>query len=123
VTYGPIADSVFEIQPPAGTKVQELKLDEHSAQQPQPGSTSNETHVTTHGQGITAVHVLETPEEAGSKTPGQLEDLPKVDINGTQASELRTELGTILTFARGGVRYVVAGAVAPGPVEALARGL
>ncbi|MEA2216085.1 MAG: hypothetical protein QOK19_1646, partial [Solirubrobacteraceae bacterium] len=39
------------------------------------------------------------------------------------ASELRTELGTILTFERGGVRYVLAGAVQPAAVEALARGL
>jgi hypothetical protein len=46
-----------------------------------------------------------------------------VDINGTSASELRTELGTILTFERSGVRYVLAGAVEAGQVEALARGL
>jgi hypothetical protein len=36
---------------------------------------------------------------------------------------LRTELGTILTFERGGARYVLAGAVQPAAVEALARGL
>ena len=44
-------------------------------------------------------------------------------MNGVNASELRTALGTILTFERCGVRYVVAGAVPPAAVEALARGL
>jgi outer membrane lipoprotein-sorting protein len=125
VSYGPVASSVFEIQPPAGAKVQELKLHEHSSAQ-QPGHTGTgqgNTHLTAHGNGITTIGVLETPEKSGSKTSGQLEGLPKVNINGAQASELRTELGTILTFARSGVRYVVAGALAPGPVEALARGL
>ena len=125
VSYGPVASSVFDIQPPPGAKVQELKLDEHSSRT-HSGTASgagSDTHVTTHGNGITAIDVLQTPEKAGSKTSSQLEGLPKVSINGTQASELRTELGTILTFARSGVRYVVAGALAPGPVEALARGL
>jgi len=49
--------------------------------------------------------------------------LPKVDINGTKASELRTALGTVLSFERSGVRYLVGGAVAPGAVEEIARGL
>ncbi len=44
-------------------------------------------------------------------------------INGVTASELQTELGTILSFERGGVRYVLAGAVTPAAIEALARGL
>ncbi len=126
VSYGPVASSVFEIQPPPGEKVQELKLDEHStAARVHRGGAAHQsnTHATTHGSGITAIDVLETPEKSGSKTSSQLEALPKVSIDGTQAAELRTELGTILTFARSGVRYVVAGALAPGPVEALARGL
>ena len=36
-----------------------------------------------------------------------------MSINGASASELRTELGTILTFERSGVRYVLGGALAP----------
>ena len=52
-----------------------------------------------------------------------LEGLPKVTINGISASELRTALGTMLTFERSGVRYVLAGAVTPAAIEALARGL
>ena len=46
-----------------------------------------------------------------------------MSINGTSASELRTALGTILTFERSGVRYVLAGSVTPAAVEALAKGL
>ena len=43
--------------------------------------------------------------------------------DGVSASELRTALGTVLTFERAGVRYVVAGAVEPSAVEAIAKGL
>ena len=81
--------------------------------------------LTTHGQGPATVAVLEKKLPAGTKSgsAGALEGLPKVNINGVSASELRTELGTLLSFERSGVRYVVAGAVAPGTIEALARGL
>ena len=44
-------------------------------------------------------------------------------MNGVKASELRTALGTILTFERAGVRYVLAGSVPPAAVESIARGL
>ena len=46
-----------------------------------------------------------------------------MNINGTKANELRTELGTLLSFERSGVRYLLAGAVAPAQLEAIARGL
>ena len=46
-----------------------------------------------------------------------------MNINGTKASELRTELGTLLSFERSGVRYLLAGSVSPGQLEAVARGL
>ncbi len=44
-------------------------------------------------------------------------------INGVNASELSTELGTVLSFERSGVRYVVAGSLTPAAIEAFARGL
>jgi hypothetical protein len=59
----------------------------------------------------------------GAKHGHALEGLPQVKINGTSASELRTALGTVLSFERSGVRYVLAGSVKPGQLEALARGL
>jgi hypothetical protein len=67
--------------------------------------------------------VLEANAKPGSSS-GSLESLPKVKLDpSTTASELSTELGTVLTFERAGVRYVLAGAVPAGTVEALARGL
>jgi outer membrane lipoprotein-sorting protein len=80
--------------------------------------------LTAHGHGPATIAVLEGKAKPGEgKTAEQLEELPKVTINGASASELRTELGTLLTFERAGVRYVVLGAVSPAAVEEVARGL
>lgn len=121
VTFGPVSDSVFQITPPANAKVQELsppsgahaKAGEEAADRPK---------VTTHGHGLSSIAVVEAKAHS-AKTVQSLEGLPKVDINGASASELRTELGTVLTFERAGVRYVLAGSVPPSSIEALARGL
>ncbi len=69
--------------------------------------------------------MLESKAHTGTEKSGgePLEGLPKVTINGAAASELRTELGTLLSFERSGVRYVLAGSVTPAAIEALARGL
>jgi outer membrane lipoprotein-sorting protein len=128
VSYGPVADSVFEFTPPASAKVQEIKsTDVHGTGAPGQGpkDEAQKPTVTTHGQGVTAIAVGEVKAPAGGEknTSTTIEDLPKVNINGASASELRTELGTILSFERSGVRYVLAGAVTPAAVEALARGL
>ncbi|HLH14743.1 MAG TPA: hypothetical protein VKV16_08125, partial [Solirubrobacteraceae bacterium] len=84
----------------------------------------------TFGHGPGAIAVLESAAHGeangGSESQdsgAELEGVPKVSIDGTGASELRTELGTILSFERGGVRYLLAGSVAPSAVEAVARGL
>ena len=57
--------------------------------------------------------VLEGQSKGGGQERG-LEGLPQVNINGTKANELRTELGTLLSFERSGVRYLLAGSVSPG---------
>jgi outer membrane lipoprotein-sorting protein len=127
ISYGPVDSSVFSFTPPAGVKVQEIASGASGGSQGStPSSSSAEKpKLTTHGHGVTGVGVLEAkakPEGqsgAGSATEG----LPKVDINGVKASELRTALGTVLSFERSGVRYVVAGAVSPAAVEEVARGL
>jgi outer membrane lipoprotein-sorting protein len=49
--------------------------------------------------------------------------LPTVSINGIQAEELPTPLGTMVRFERGGVAYTVIGSVLPAKAEAAARGL
>jgi len=47
----------------------------------------------------------------------------KVKIGDTSASELATSLGTVLTFARSGMRYLLVGSVPASAIEAVARGL
>ena len=90
------------------------------------GSSSNDSespHVTTHGKGLGAIALVESPVKAGGKESPAVEGLQKVNINGTNASELPTALGTLLTFERSGVRYLLAGSVTPASIEAFARSL
>jgi outer membrane lipoprotein-sorting protein len=140
ISYGPVESSVFEFSPPPGAKVEEGSLGSKSSEggsaascatealvcpQPPAGRSGGEhPKLTTHGHGPGTIAVIEakTEHEEG-RSAEQLEDLPKVTINGTSASELRTALGTLLTFERAGVRYVVLGAVSPAAVEEVARGL
>lgn len=125
LTYGAVESSVFDFTAPSSAKVEELKLSNGSpGSSSTSGSGSRETSETTYGHGIASIAVVKSKASSGSSTSGSgLEGLPKVSINGTSASELKTELGTILAFERAGVRYVVAGAVQPSAVEAVARGL
>jgi hypothetical protein len=119
-----VPDSVFVFSPPAGVKIKEIKFSQSSAtDQPDKGGEAGKPTVTTHGHGVTTIAVIESKGKAGDSTSEELEGLPKVTINGTSASELRTELGTLLSFERSGVRYVLAGSVTPAAIEALARGL
>ncbi|MGO9489435.1 MAG: LolA family protein [Solirubrobacteraceae bacterium] len=126
VSFGAVPDSVFQIDPPANAKVEELSLPEAGQHGHKSGKADAKPgggpKLTSHGHGVTSIAVLEA--KAGSaKTGESLAGLPKVDINGATASELRTELGTVLTFERAGVRYVLAGSLPAGSIEALARGL
>jgi outer membrane lipoprotein-sorting protein len=124
VSFGPVASSVFAITPPANAKVQEITFShDHRQGAPKTSGEGQKPEVTTHGQGIATIAVLATKSKDSTGDSESLEGLPKVTIDGTSASELRTELGTLLTFERAGVRYLVAGAVAPTAVEEVARGL
>jgi outer membrane lipoprotein-sorting protein len=122
VSFGPIESSVFAFTPPPGAKVEEVRFAERHATSGEAGA--GKPTLTTHGHGPATIAVLERKSsgEAGDSAGGS-EDLPKVTIDGTGASELKTELGTLLTFERSGVRYVVAGAVPAAAVEEVARGL
>ena len=123
ISYGPVDGSVFDFTPPANARVQEIVPPE----QPADPSAHDGEHpdVTTHGQGVTSVAVIQSKDKAGPKQePSTSEEgLQKVKINGIEASELPTELGTLLSFERSGVRYLLVGAVAPGAVENVAKGL
>jgi outer membrane lipoprotein-sorting protein len=127
ISYGPVAASVFEFTPPSNAKVEEVVLPkkDYSQSTDSPTPDGKHPHVTTHGQGIASVAVLESKTKAGAKQSASTaeEGLQKVKINGIEASELPTELGTLLSFERSGVRYLLVGAVTPGAVEAVAKGL
>jgi outer membrane lipoprotein-sorting protein len=124
VSFGPVESSVFAITPPANAKVQEITFPEdHHEGTGTNGATAQKPSFTTHGHGLGTIAVLASKSKSGGATSMSLEGLPKVTINGTSASELRTELGTLLTFERSGVRYLLAGAVSPAAVEEVARGL
>jgi outer membrane lipoprotein-sorting protein len=127
ISYGPVDSSVFDFTPPANAKIEEIVLPKKDAAQPNDPSAHNgdHPHVTTQGQGITSIAVAEDKVKAGAtqKPSATVEGLQKVKINGIEASELPTELGTLLSFERSGVRYLLVGAVTPGAVEAVAKGL
>jgi hypothetical protein len=83
----------------------------------------------TYGKGLGAIVVLQHGADAASAKPrseghGRHDAaLPQINIDGTTGTELATALGTVVTFERGGVSYVVAGSVPPLAAENAARGL
>jgi outer membrane lipoprotein-sorting protein len=131
VSYGPVSDSVFEVNPPANAKIEEISPPSSPAghSQDKRDDGTNKPSLTTQGHGPATIAILASSQngegkaKAGAGASEALEGFPKVTINGTSASELRTELGTLLTFERSGVRYLLAGSVAPAAIEAVARGL
>jgi outer membrane lipoprotein-sorting protein len=125
ISYGPVDGSVFDFKPPANAKVQEIVLPGKEDGTSNPSAHDEHPKVTTQGQGITSVAVVESKTKAGAgETSSALpEGLQKVKINGVEATELPTELGTVLSFERAGVSYMLVGAVSPAAVEAVAKGL
>ena len=78
--------------------------------------------LSTYGRGLGAILVLQRKADAKQPGGGRLQ-LPQVNINGATGTELATALGTVVTFERSGVSYVVAGSVPPVAAENAARGL
>ncbi len=83
----------------------------------------------TYGQGLDGIAVLELPATASgpgnhpaNPVAGEL-SLPTVSVNGTNAREMSTPLGTALVLHRGGVQYIVVASATPATVESAARGL
>ena len=126
VTYGPVDSSLFSLSPPAGAKIEDISAPSGGGKPAGKSGAANDSSkpkLTTRGSGVTGIAVLESTVKPGSKSSSAAEGLPKVKINGATASELKTALGTILTFERSGVRYVVAGAQTSSAIEAFAKGL
>jgi outer membrane lipoprotein-sorting protein len=124
ISYGPVASSVFEFTPPPGAKIDEVTLPTgHRSKTPGGEHAHGHPNVTTHGHGVSAVDVIESKTKPGEKPLNLPEGLPKVHIGATTATELPTALGTLLSFERSGVRYLLVGSVTPQAIEAVARGL
>jgi outer membrane lipoprotein-sorting protein len=121
ISYGPVADSVFDFTPPPNAKVEEVTIDsKHSAGD---SGGSAQPRVTTHGHGVTGIAVIEAKAKSGAGKVAAPAGLPQVKIDGTAATELPTALGTLLSFERSGMRYLLVGSVTPAAIEAVARGL
>jgi hypothetical protein len=80
--------------------------------------------ISVYGQGLGAIVVLErAPDTGAAKQGGPLDALPQVTIDGATGHELATQLGTVLTWDRSGVSYVLAGSLPSAAAEAAARSL
>lgn len=124
VSYEPVPDSVFELSPPPGAKIKEIANGSEHSDHPRGEGSTGKPKVSTHGQGLESIVLVEAPAKEGQSASSELpEGLQKVQINGATASELPTALGTVLAFERSGVRYLVAGALPAESIEAFARGL
>jgi outer membrane lipoprotein-sorting protein len=142
ISYGPVDSSIFEFKPPPRVKIEEVTVSQPGTSQPGAASRAHKSRahralahrtaeseskpkLTTSGHGPGTIAVLESRSARGTKgsSPALPESLPKVKINGVSATQLATPLGTLLSFERSGVRYLLAGSVTPSTLQAFARGL
>ncbi|MGA8365597.1 MAG: hypothetical protein WB709_13935 [Solirubrobacteraceae bacterium] len=125
VSYGAVDGSVFDFKPPVNAKVQEIVAPNKEGGASNPGAHDEHPQITTHGHGIASVAVITGKMKAGANESSSTlpEGLQKVKIGSVEATELPTELGTLLSFERAGVSYMLVGAVSPAAVEDIAKGL
>jgi outer membrane lipoprotein-sorting protein len=152
VSYGAIDGATFAADPPAGTRIVEVdpvttdahgnptrvrgveavqrELDfELSAPRELAGLPRTSVRlvnagdepgaVSVYGEGMGAIVVFQYEGEA----PREADSFPQVNIDGATGTELATPLGTVVTFHREGVNYLVLGSVPPVAAENAARGL
>jgi outer membrane lipoprotein-sorting protein len=81
------------------------------------------TVIAVYGQGLGAVVVVERAPDTAANQATPLDQLPQVTIDGATGHELDTQLGTVLTWDRSGVSYVLAGSLPAAAAEAAARSL
>jgi outer membrane lipoprotein-sorting protein len=86
------------------------------------GNSDSKAVLVVYGHGLGAIVVVERQAQADQKS-GVMGSLPEVSLDGVTAHELATQLGTALTWKRGGVAYVLAGSVPPAAAEAAARAM
>ena len=87
------------------------------------GPADSRSALVVYGQGLGAIVVVERPKDAKQAAGGSLQALPSVTLDGVTAHELATQLGTILTWDRENVTYILAGSVPSSAAEAAARAL
>ena len=138
ISYGRVDSSVFRFTYPPGVKVQEITTSGSSQSGASSSRTPSRRHsgaratsganhpkVRTTGHGVSSIAIVERTASSSKQSSSSAlpEGLPKVKINGATATELATPLGTLLTFERSGVHYLLLGSVTPSALEAAARGL
>ena len=79
--------------------------------------------MTVYGKGLGSIFVLQGKQSGNPFLDHTSLRLPEVNINGHTGTELATPLGTLVTFERGGVSYLVGGLVPPVAAENAARDL
>jgi outer membrane lipoprotein-sorting protein len=89
------------------------------------GPADSRAALVVYGQGLGAIVVVERAKDAQAKSgaAGALGSLPTVSVGGVTGHELATQLGTILTWDRADVTYVLAGSVPNGAAETAAAAL
>jgi outer membrane lipoprotein-sorting protein len=88
------------------------------------GPADSQSVLVVYGQGLGAIVVVERKQDsAKTGQAGMLDALPSVSLDGVTAHELATQLGTVLSWDRGGVSYILAGSIPTAAAESAARSL
>jgi hypothetical protein len=87
------------------------------------GPADSRSVIVVFGRGLGALVVIERKADTSASGSGPTGSLPAVSLGGGPAHELATPLGTVVTWDRGGVSFVLAGSVANTAAEAAAREL
>jgi outer membrane lipoprotein-sorting protein len=89
------------------------------------GRADSRAALAVYGQGLGAIVVIERKADTSSSSGsgGMLGSVPTISLDGVSAHELSTPLGTVVTWDRGGVSYVLAGSVPAAAAQAAATAL
>ncbi|MHB8643162.1 MAG: LolA family protein [Gaiellaceae bacterium] len=86
------------------------------------GGTGSKGALVVYGQGLGAIVVTEHKANSSS-SGGPLAALPQISLDGASGHELATALGTVVTWQRTGISYILAGSLPAAAAETAARAL